>query len=122
MDFGERLHELRKSHGLTMAELAELVPIGKSAIGNYEHGIRFPTKEILEALADYFNVDMDYLLGRTDIKNRFSIENKRFPTDVAQLVEKYSRLDTLDKGKVHGYVDNLLESENYKKKETASAV
>lgn len=40
-----------------------------SAISNYENGIRTPRPETMEILTDYFNVDTDYVLGRTDVKN-----------------------------------------------------
>lgn len=72
MEFKNRLKELRVKNKYTMEKLAELIGVGKSAIGNYESGIRYPKKEQLEALADIFNVDMDYLTGRTDIPNRYS--------------------------------------------------
>lgn len=74
MEFNRRLRELRIQHKYTMDELAKLIGVGKSAIGNYESGSRYPRKEILEALADIFNVDMDYLTCRTDVPNRFVTE------------------------------------------------
>lgn len=64
--FNERLRELRESHNLTQQQLAELVGVSKSSIAMYEQGNREPGYEIEEALADYFNVELDYLRGRSD--------------------------------------------------------
>lgn len=60
------LKELRSSKGLTQSELAQQLRISRSTIGMYESGSREPDFETLELIADYFNVDTDYLLGRTN--------------------------------------------------------
>ena len=66
MTFAERLLELRKSRNLTQKQVYEAV--GMSALGyqRYEYGQREPAYQNLIALADYFNVSIDYLVGRTD--------------------------------------------------------
>lgn len=56
---------LRKARGLTQAELANRIGISRSAIGMYESGERIPRPDDLEKIADFFNVDLDYLMGRT---------------------------------------------------------
>ncbi len=65
-NFKNMLKQLRKAKGLTQGELAKTLKLSRSAIGMYENGSREPDYEILEMIADYFNVDIDYLLGRTD--------------------------------------------------------
>lgn len=66
MSFSERLKELRISRGLTQKQVYEAV--GMSAIGyqRYEYGDREPAYQKLIALADYFDVSLDYLVGRSD--------------------------------------------------------
>lgn len=64
--FHVRLKELRIEEHLTQAELATIIGISKSTISMYENGNREPDFETLEAFADYFNVDMNYLTGYTD--------------------------------------------------------
>lgn len=71
--FSERLKELRTSRGLSQEELGKNLGISKGAINNYEHSVREPKLEMLEAIADFFNVDMDYLLGKSNIPNRVLI-------------------------------------------------
>lgn len=68
-DFGTRLKELRLSKGMSLRDLAALCETSKSAISMYEKNQRRPKYETLEAFADTFNVDIDYLLGKSDIKN-----------------------------------------------------
>ncbi|MCF8002536.1 MAG: helix-turn-helix domain-containing protein [Halanaerobiales bacterium] len=67
-DFKNRLKELRKETKLKQSEVAEEMGLGRSTYANYEQGTRFPGKENLIAIADYFGVSIDYLLGETDIK------------------------------------------------------
>ena len=66
MEFAERLRKLRALHGLSQLELAKRMGLSKSRISMYELGEREPSLEILELIGDYFNVDIDYLLGREE--------------------------------------------------------
>ena len=67
MDFKERLKELRKQRGYSQVALADQLGLSKSTIGAYETGDITPSLEALNLLADFFNVDIDYLLGNADI-------------------------------------------------------
>ena len=64
--FTERLKKARKRKGLKQREVAEYLQIGLRSYQNYEGGQLRPDYETLVALADYFAVTTDYLLGRTD--------------------------------------------------------
>lgn len=64
MDFGTQLKVLRTRSGLQQSQVAEAVGVSASAIGAYERGQREPTLALLTALADYFDVPADVLLGR----------------------------------------------------------
>lgn len=63
-DFAKRLKDLRNERGYTQEELAKLLNTSRSTIGMYEQGKREPNFEMQEAIADLFNVNMDYLLKR----------------------------------------------------------
>lgn len=67
---GQRIKELREEQNLTQEDLAKKLGISKSAIGMYETNKRQPDTVTKEALADLFNVDMDYLYGRSEVKNK----------------------------------------------------
>lgn len=69
--FSERFKSLRKERGLSQAALATELGFTKSSVNMYERGDREPGLESLETIADFFNVDMDYLLGKSDVQNRF---------------------------------------------------
>ena len=66
MTFSERLVQLRKEKNITQRQLASALNLSEVGIQNYEGGRRKPAYDILLALADYFNVSIDYLTGRTD--------------------------------------------------------
>lgn len=68
--FGDRLNELRKKSGLSLSALGEEIGATKSAIGNMEHGRKKPSLDMVIALADYFGVSIDYLIGRSDDPTR----------------------------------------------------
>jgi transcriptional regulator with XRE-family HTH domain len=66
--FSDMLTFLRKREGYSQQELSEKLSVSRSAISMYESGKREPDYETLEELADFFNVNMSTLLGKTDIE------------------------------------------------------
>ena len=69
MTFAARLKQLRDESNLNQTELGRIVGVSRSAIAMYEAGEREPDFEVEEALADFFNVPIDYLRGRQDSAN-----------------------------------------------------
>ena len=65
-EFRNIFKELRKAAGLSQTEMAKRLGISRSTVGMYETGQREPDFETLEMIADFFNVDVDYLIGRTN--------------------------------------------------------
>lgn len=63
--FSEQLKKLRKERGYTQEQLATLLKISKSAISMYENGNREPNFETEELIADFFNVDISTLRGKS---------------------------------------------------------
>lgn len=70
-DIKDRIISLRVEKNMTQSQLAKALKISPSSIGMYEQGRRKPSYELLEEISDYFNVDMDYLMGRSEIKNKY---------------------------------------------------
>ena len=66
MPFVSRLAELRQARGVTLAQLGDSVGVSLRAMKYYAGGEREPSMSTLIALADYFNVSLDYLVGRSD--------------------------------------------------------
>lgn len=72
--FNSRLKYLREYANISQQTLADKIGISKSSINMYERGEREPGLETLEAIADFFNCDMDYLLGKSDTRNKYIAE------------------------------------------------
>ncbi|MGI5905210.1 MAG: helix-turn-helix domain-containing protein [Candidatus Pararuminococcus gallinarum] len=70
MSFSERLKELRKSKKINQTILANAVNLNIKQIQRYEGGSNEPTLSVLIALADFFDVSLDYLVGRSDVAER----------------------------------------------------
>lgn len=69
MEFSTRLKLLRKEKGFTQSDVARMFFVDKTAVSKWELGLNFPNQNIQSQLADLFGVSVDYLLGRTDIRN-----------------------------------------------------
>ncbi len=67
--FQNRLKELRKEKKLSQSKLGKALNIHIRTIAYYESGERTPSPETFSLLADFFEVSIDYLMGRTTIRN-----------------------------------------------------
>ncbi|MGZ9583873.1 helix-turn-helix domain-containing protein [Paenibacillus marinisediminis] len=65
MDYGTRIAELREHKGWTQEELASSLGITRASLSHYEKNRRKPDFDILNQLADIFEVSIDYIIGRT---------------------------------------------------------
>lgn len=63
MTLGERLRAERNKKGVTAAEVARSLGLTQGAISQFENGIRSPSTGALVALAKYYGVSLDYLVG-----------------------------------------------------------
>lgn len=89
MELKTRIRELRLASHLTQEQLADRLGITKQAVSQYERGVRQPDYEVLEALADFFNVDLDYLTGRTDKTTMLPQSGYYTNPETARLAQKY---------------------------------
>jgi len=88
--FSEIIKKLRSERNLTQEQLADEIGVAKSTVAMWEIDKREPGKELYEQLADYFNVDIDYLYGRTNIRKA-----RLFDEDGNEYVNKqYTENDT----------------------------
>ncbi len=70
MDFSSRLKELRKGKGINQTTLGLVIGVTLKQIQRYERDECEPTLSKLLALADFFDVSLDYLVGRSDDATR----------------------------------------------------
>ncbi len=73
--FSERLHILRLEKQYSQQDLATLLKMSKSSVNMYERGEREPSFETMEAIADIFNVDMNYLYGKSEARRVVTFPN-----------------------------------------------
>ena len=66
MNFNQRLKTLRLGNGITQKDLGKIIGVGRTTISEYESGKIVPKQKSLIALAEYFNVSVDYLTGVSD--------------------------------------------------------
>jgi repressor LexA len=81
---------LRNEKGFSQEQLAKVLHVSKSTVAMWETGQRLPSVEKYEEIADYFNVDMDFLYGRTTIKRKSLFDesgseyvNSKLVTDIS---------------------------------------
>ena len=73
--FSERIKELRQNENISQAKLAKIVGVNPASISFYETNKNAPSEPVKIALAKYFNVSVDYLMGITDNKEKYPDEN-----------------------------------------------
>ena len=64
--FGQRLKSLRKTNGLTLEQFGAAFDTTKQTTSRWESGDRLPPLPLVFEIAKYFDVSIDYLVGRTD--------------------------------------------------------
>lgn len=111
----ERIRELRKSSGLTQQELGAVLGVAKNTVSQYETGRNIPNDDIKIAMANYFNVSMDYLMGKTD-QSGFdsktpSVFASQITADGITAIHTYSALSPANKKRVEDYIQMLSEWE-----------
>lgn len=67
MTSAERIRILRERAGLSQNDLAVKLDLSRSSISMYETGERIPSTYVYQSMADLFNVDLDYIMGHSDI-------------------------------------------------------
>lgn len=67
----QRIRDLREDQDLKQEDLAKLLNCTQACYSNYENGRRVVPPDVLDALADFYNVSVDYLMGRTNEKRPY---------------------------------------------------
>lgn len=68
--FSQRMKQLRKEKKLTQQQLADQFSVKLRTCQGYEYGESYPEVAKLVAIADFFDVSLDYLMGRSEIRER----------------------------------------------------
>lgn len=107
MEFKDRLKELRLQRGYSQVELGKRLGLSNSTISMYERGERNPDFETLDLIADFFNVDVSYLLGR-EIGSMYYLDPRLY--DIAmRLSEDEELLCLIEKTKDTDFRNRLIQ-------------
>lgn len=98
--FSKNFKQLREAAGLTQGELAKKLGISRSAVGMYEQGKREPDFEDLENIADFFNVNLGFLLGDSNECN----------DSIVIITEKARQLDHDERQRLILFADMLIKT------------
>lgn len=74
--FADRLKELRKLNNMTQTDLGKLLGVGNTTISMYESDKSTPNDEIKLKISEYFNVSLDWLMGKSDVRSSTSLNKK----------------------------------------------
>lgn len=85
------LKQLRLEKGFNQMEMANEFDMPPSTYQQYEAGINEPKFSTLIQIADYFNVSIDYLIGRTNIREPWDGANDRVSAEIARLPNSKAR-------------------------------
>lgn len=94
--FGDIFKELRTEKNLSQEQIALDLDVSQSLITKWESHQSTPSPEMLDYIADYFDVSTDYLIGRTNDK-RYYNNNDEYIKDFNILFDKYKGLSDTDK-------------------------
>jgi len=127
-EFKDRVKDLRLKKNFSQQRLADLLDVNKQTISQYERGVRFPTKENLEALCDVFNVSTDYLLGRDDVSpvllsgdeldliNYYREMTKKINDNgtLKRLLTYWALLTSTDRDMIAGLIERMSRGDDHK--------
>lgn len=102
------LETIMKDKNISDTKLGAELYLSDSSIQGYRYNTKHPSLVSLIKLADYFDVNLDFLLDRTDISTRVDELVKYDSEEYNSLVTKYNKLSKEDKANVIGYINGLL--------------
>lgn len=90
--FGNRLRMLLEERDIEGKEFAKMLHVQPPTLSNWLNGNRFPKdREMLTSIADYFNVSLDYLLGKSNTRNSEQTnQQKEKPNPLLEQIEQLS--------------------------------
>ena len=104
-----RLNEIRIENGKTQQDIVNYLHCSYNKYASWEQGRTQPSIEDLIILSDYFNVTIDYLVGRESEDGVVIVSGNELSKDESALIDKLRCLDPLNKELAYQYVDFLSE-------------
>lgn len=114
---GNRIKILREEKQMKQEELAKILSISASAIGMYERDEREPNDEIKLKLSNFFNVSIDFLLGKSDVRNPGKqIDDILNEAMIGMSKEEYEALSETQKKQIRDFAIFVKNQNNNEKK------
>lgn len=105
MSFYQRLKDLKEDADLTQKDVADIIGVSVNHYGKYERGETDLPFEKAILLAEYYNVSLDYLAGRTNRKNYPS------KSDVNHIVQLYAQLTEINRARIEERMLEMMEKQ-----------
>lgn len=106
----QRIKDLREDEDKTQSDIAKILGTTAQYYGKYEKGEReIPFSRAIE-LAEFYNVSLDYLAGKTNVK-RINIKSS-ISEDERKILDMYQNLSERNKGKAELFIEQLLEKQS----------
>jgi len=102
LTFGCKLRELRKKTKMTLQEFGEVLGVSVNSVYRWEHDKSYPRKYMLEAMAKYYNVTIEWLLSDNTVASLVS-------KDEDELLNRLRKIPKDDINKVRGYLDSMVD-------------
>ena len=114
MSLAEKLKILRLEHNMTQQDVATLISVARATVAGYEKKERQPSLETLAALADLFDVTVDYLITDKTMNECINLDtsNRALPSDeAAKLLARYKKLSPDSRRLLMDFIQILEKSE-----------
>jgi len=117
--FKQIIKKLRQEKDLTQKEFAEELGISTSSVAMWETGQRLPSPDLYDQIADYFNVDIDYLYGRSKPRLKVHYDNdgnmlQSLDEGEQKLLDYYSMINQEGKERAIAYLEELTQIDRYR--------
>lgn len=115
--FYQRLRDLKEDMDLKQSNIAKIISVSENQYGRYERGENDIPLEKALILADFYNVSIDYIAGRTNDKKGFNKSD--LPQSEIDLLKKFRTLSEKQRGIIIGRIEAFTEenAENAEKEE-----
>ncbi len=112
MQHYHRIRDLREDSDLTQEQLCRRLYMHKTTYTNYEQGKHTVPLDFAVTIADFYDVSIDYIAGRTNFPKGKA--NPQFSNEEIGLIEKFSCLTERNKGKLELFMEQLIEQQKEK--------
>lgn len=110
--FGKRIKEYREDNKLTLADMEQITGVYAPTINRYELGQRIPKIDTAIQIAERLQLNPLWLFGY-DTDQMHNLDQSFADKSTLNLVERYSQLDEVDRGRISERIDVMLEDEKY---------